>query len=175
MKPHEDGPKYFPVVATISLGSHAVFNYYRYKPNHLDSGDDGGRVIDKDPVLSVLLEPRSLIVSSGEMYTSYLHGSVSACQSPASPLSLLIHTIGNRIDPVEEDRILPPIPSTVLQPSESHEQMVHRTIIGNWNLLGDKTTNWIAANGGVLQRGTRYSLTCRDVGRISSARSFRLL
>ncbi|KAF8588035.1 hypothetical protein K439DRAFT_1336264, partial [Ramaria rubella] len=28
--PHEDGPSYHPVVATLSLGSHAVFNYHRY-------------------------------------------------------------------------------------------------------------------------------------------------
>ena len=31
VQPHEDGPSYHPVVATISLGSHTVFHYYRYK------------------------------------------------------------------------------------------------------------------------------------------------
>ncbi|KZV84603.1 hypothetical protein EXIGLDRAFT_842051 [Exidia glandulosa HHB12029] len=30
LMPHEDGPAYQPVVGTISLGSHAVFNYYKY-------------------------------------------------------------------------------------------------------------------------------------------------
>ena len=76
-KPHEDGPKYYPVVATISLGSHAVFHYYEYKAE-LETDDlaisHGGRIIDMSPVLSVLLEPRSLIISSGTMYTSHLHG-----------------------------------------------------------------------------------------------------
>ncbi|KAF9450522.1 hypothetical protein P691DRAFT_725890 [Macrolepiota fuliginosa MF-IS2] len=150
--PHEDGPKYFPAVATISLGSHAAFNYYRYKPNHLEPGDVQDKVIDQDPVLSVLLEPRSLIVSLGDMYTSYLHG----------------------IDPVKEDRILPFIPSTGLQPSESQELVTppFGVFIGNWDLLGDEDTKRITMSGGILQRGTRYSLTCRDVERVLPARSF---
>jgi len=75
--PHEDGPRYHPVVATISLGSHAIFHYYKYK-DELETNDSvishGGRIIDMSPALSVLLEPRSLIISSGTMYTSHLHG-----------------------------------------------------------------------------------------------------
>jgi alkylated DNA repair protein alkB homolog 6 len=77
LKPHEDGPRYHPVVATISLGSHTVFHYYKYKAE-LKTDDFAisheGKIIDMSPVLSVLLEPRSLIISSGTMYTSHLHG-----------------------------------------------------------------------------------------------------
>lgn len=74
--PHEDGPKYFPVVATLSLGSHTIFNYYQRKSADAEMGDTEGKAIDSEPIFSILLEPRSLVISSGNMYTSYLHGSV---------------------------------------------------------------------------------------------------
>ncbi|EKM75382.1 hypothetical protein AGABI1DRAFT_79964 [Agaricus bisporus var. burnettii JB137-S8] len=150
--PHEDGPKYFPVVATISLGSHTVFNYYRYKPNHPEPGDSEGKIVDKIPIMSLLLEPRSVVISSGEMYTCYLHG----------------------IDPVEEDRLLP---SNASQPSEDDpedsESTITWTTIDNWSLLGDEHTKHLVTSGSILKRGTRYSLTCRDVERVCSAKSFR--
>lgn len=81
-QPHEDGPAYHPVVATISLGSHTVFHYYAYEKEGeenpgLDPGNSNtptGRIVNQKPVLSVLLEPRSLVVSTGEMYVSHLHG-----------------------------------------------------------------------------------------------------
>lgn len=83
---------------------------------------------------------------------------------------------GGSIDPVEEDHLLPSIPLTVSQPSEDQDTVVDWTgrRIGNWHLLGDDDTKRTIADGGILKRGTRYSLTCRDVERVSSARSFRL-
>ncbi|KAF5329403.1 hypothetical protein D9619_008974 [Psilocybe cf. subviscida] len=72
--PHEDGPQYYPVVATISLGSHTSFQYYCYKSNDFSGESEHGKVINMDPVLSIILEPRSLVVTSGMMYTSHLHG-----------------------------------------------------------------------------------------------------
>jgi alkylated DNA repair protein alkB family protein 6 len=33
----------------------------------------GGRAIDPKPVLSLLLEPRSVIITSGRLYEEYLH------------------------------------------------------------------------------------------------------
>ncbi|TEB33852.1 hypothetical protein FA13DRAFT_1730122 [Coprinellus micaceus] len=75
--PHEDGPKYHPVVATLSLGSHSVFHYYRYNETESPEGQGAsgsGRSIDRNPVLSLLLERRSLVISFNDMYTSHLHG-----------------------------------------------------------------------------------------------------
>lgn len=64
-------------MATLSLGSHALFHYYQYRPDE-DVGSPGpigrGRAVDNDPVLSVLLEPRSLVITTGSLYTSHLHG-----------------------------------------------------------------------------------------------------
>ncbi|TFY56060.1 hypothetical protein EVJ58_g7863 [Rhodofomes roseus] len=73
--PHEDGPAYHPVVATLSLGSHALFHYYRYKPSTTaDSASNQGRAIDPDPVFSVFLEPRSLVITRASLYQTHLHG-----------------------------------------------------------------------------------------------------
>ncbi|KAJ7457043.1 hypothetical protein FB451DRAFT_1047520 [Mycena latifolia] len=73
--PHEDGPAYFPVVATISLGSHSVFHYYQYKRGDMDAQPERteGRSIDPAPVLSILLEPRSVVISERALYSAHLH------------------------------------------------------------------------------------------------------
>lgn len=64
--PHEDGPAYYPIVATVSMGSHTVLDIY-----------------DKDPRTGIkaskakwriLQERRSLLVSTGELYSGTLHG-----------------------------------------------------------------------------------------------------
>ncbi|KAG1894022.1 uncharacterized protein F5891DRAFT_1064074 [Suillus fuscotomentosus] len=77
--PHEDGPSYHPVVATISLGSHTIFHYYQYnKDKDSLSVDPGstrmGRSVNPAPSLSLFLEPRSVVVTTGELYTTHLHG-----------------------------------------------------------------------------------------------------
>ncbi|KAI0248947.1 hypothetical protein BJV78DRAFT_1329466 [Lactifluus subvellereus] len=58
--PHQDGPAYHPVVATLSLGSHTVMHYYD--------------VPACAPVLSLMLEPRSLVITAREQYTASAHG-----------------------------------------------------------------------------------------------------
>ncbi|KAF8900126.1 hypothetical protein CPB84DRAFT_1680744 [Gymnopilus junonius] len=132
--PHEDGPRYYPVVATLSLGSHAVFHYYRYQAeadgDAVSSGQ--GRSINMIPVSSVLLEPRSLIISSGSIYTSHLHG----------------------IDALEEDLI-------ALDASASGIK------VSNVAQLQDPAIKVSIHQGVPIKRGTRYSLTCRDVERVS--------
>ena len=144
VKPHEDGPSYHPVVATLSLGSHAVFHYYAYKAD--DGAQDGpettapmngqGRPIDPAPVASVLLEPRSLIITTGALYVNHLHG----------------------IDEVEEDAF--PAPGAAPGPSPA---------IANVGQLGSDATRRVVQDGGTLRREARYSLTCRDVARVMSA------
>jgi len=63
--PHKDGLAYYPVVCTVSLGASLCLNLYRSK-------DDGA--LDPNPVWRVLQEPRSLLITTGELYTDYLHG-----------------------------------------------------------------------------------------------------
>lgn len=105
--PHEDGPAYFPAVATISLGSHALLDIYRYVDEDLQkefeermqefdkhngekttpsNGADlsklvpkervqdnvkivrGARAREPNPLFSILQEPRSLLITTGQVY-----------------------------------------------------------------------------------------------------------
>ncbi|KAA1474120.1 hypothetical protein DENSPDRAFT_781161 [Dentipellis sp. KUC8613] len=140
--PHEDGPSYHPVVATLSLGSHAVFHYYQYKPDgptvdDTDAAEQSpiptakGRAIDPTPALSVLLEQRSLVITTSALYTGGLHG----------------------IDGVQADA-----------PESTGRAGVR---IANAHMLAGDHEREIVLRGGTLERGARYSLTCRDVGRVS--------
>ena len=65
---HEDGDAYHPVVATVSLGSHIVLDI---KPKKNDT--TGGKLGDMQR-WRVLQEPRSLLITTGELYTGCLHG-----------------------------------------------------------------------------------------------------
>eukprot|EP00051_Salpingoeca_urceolata_P008733 m.108414 g.108414 ORF g.108414 m.108414 type:complete len:290 (-) comp15913_c2_seq1:139-1008(-) len=58
--PHEDGPLFTPAIATVTLGSHCVLQFFRK-----DSREQ--------PFCSLLLEPRSLVVIQDDMY-GHLHG-----------------------------------------------------------------------------------------------------
>jgi alkylated DNA repair protein alkB family protein 6 len=114
--PHEDGAAYSPVVATVSLGASLVLEVWEKK-------GDGAK---EDPGMKsrrILQEPGSLLVTTGEAYTSLLHG----------------------ISEIEVD-----------------EDLTEETVV-NWNLLGDKTQ----FQDGVNKRGTRISLTYRDVLKVS--------
>jgi alkylated DNA repair protein alkB family protein 6 len=55
--PHRDGPIYEPMVASISLGSSVLIEFKK------DS-----------VVIPILLEPRSLIVFTDDIYQEYMHG-----------------------------------------------------------------------------------------------------
>jgi len=151
--PHEDGPSYHPVVGTISLGAHAVFHYYRYKQaGETESSESSeiqssthGRVIERKPVLTLLLEPRSLVITTASLYTEHLHG----------------------IDPVTSDTFLPDESTNNETGSLSSQQTA------NLALLKDTTMIDVVRKGGVLNRATRVSLTCRDVERVISNLSHR--
>lgn len=63
--PHKDGSAYHPVVCTVSLGASLCLNIYKSK-------DDGA--LDPEPAYRILQEPRSLLVSTDDIYTEFLHG-----------------------------------------------------------------------------------------------------
>lgn len=62
--PHEDGPAYYPLTATVSLGSHTVLEIYK-------KNQQGER--EPSPTWKILQEPRSLLVTSEDMYVNTLH------------------------------------------------------------------------------------------------------
>lgn len=138
-KPHEDGPSYHPVVATISLGSHTAFNYYRYKGNDSVNGDPEamGRGVEPAPLLTLILEPRSVVVTTGDLYKKHLHG----------------------IDEVIADTLVGD--GFLLLPDGS------RSLIVNRHMIQDKSIAGVVESGGTIKRTARYSLTCRDVEKVA--------
>jgi len=138
--PHEDGPAYASVVATVSLGGSIVLDLYekgegrsRQDPPSKDdvNGEDGKeerRAGDIEhggsvPTWRILQEPGSLLVTTGEAYEVLLHG----------------------ISPITRDTALGP------------------DTVANWELLGNKER----FADGVNERETRVSLTYRDVLKVS--------
>ncbi|KAI1176016.1 hypothetical protein F4777DRAFT_291451 [Nemania sp. FL0916] len=63
--PHKDGAAYHPVVCTVSLGANICLNIYETKA-------DG--TLNKAPIWRILQEPRSLLITTADLYTDYLHG-----------------------------------------------------------------------------------------------------
>ncbi|TFK48225.1 hypothetical protein OE88DRAFT_1684881, partial [Heliocybe sulcata] len=147
--PHQDGPAYHAVVGTISLGSHAVFHYYEYADDdqQRDFGQSmrhedvltGGRRINPVPVLSLLLEPRSLIITTSKLYSCHLHG----------------------IEPLETDSF-----SASSTGHAVHQSSTTPYKIANADLIQGSQEQDLVREGGSLKRGTRYSLTCRDVEKV---------
>eukprot|EP00050_Salpingoeca_kvevrii_P006058 m.287181 g.287181 ORF g.287181 m.287181 type:complete len:240 (-) comp11726_c0_seq1:1236-1955(-) len=66
--PHEDGPIYTPMIANITVGSHTVLDFYRKA-----EPDSKTSAAEPAPFASILLEPNSLVLISGDMYR-VLHG-----------------------------------------------------------------------------------------------------
>ncbi|KAH0580022.1 hypothetical protein H2248_002837 [Termitomyces sp. 'cryptogamus'] len=152
--PHQDGPSYYPVVATISIGSHSVFHYYKfntqddqtsYETGPLWPEDrDDGRIINRTPVLTVFLEPRSLVISRELMYISHLHG----------------------IEGTFQDRIFRKDKNKAPTVTDLNVD------IANWEMLSGQEIKKVIEEGGILPRNVRYSLTCRDVERVLNAHQF---
>lgn len=63
--PHKDGAAYHPIVCTVSLGASLCLDIYGTK-------EDG--TVEKGPRWKILQEPRSLLITTAEIYTDYLHG-----------------------------------------------------------------------------------------------------
>ncbi|XP_012706509.2 alpha-ketoglutarate-dependent dioxygenase alkB homolog 6 [Fundulus heteroclitus] len=69
--PHQDGPLYHPTVTTVSLGSHALLDFYRPV-----GGPDGeaAQSVESRYQFSLLVRPRSLLVLQDDAYRRLLHG-----------------------------------------------------------------------------------------------------
>ncbi|KAL6064731.1 hypothetical protein STEG23_024813, partial [Scotinomys teguina] len=70
---HEDGPLYYPTISTIILGSHTVLDFYEPLQPENDIPIDQPRP-SPQRTISLLVEPRSLLMLRGTAYTHLLHG-----------------------------------------------------------------------------------------------------
>lgn len=65
--PHKDGSAYHPVVCTVSLGASLCLDIYGDK-------EDGTGQREEQPRWRIFQEPRSLLITTDELYTDYYHG-----------------------------------------------------------------------------------------------------
>jgi alkylated DNA repair protein alkB family protein 6 len=63
--PHKDGSTYHPVVCTISLGGSLCLDIYGSKEDGTIQGSARWRILQ---------EPRSLLITTDDLYKEYLHG-----------------------------------------------------------------------------------------------------
>jgi hypothetical protein len=72
--PHTDGPAYYPLTATLSLESCAILHFSPRLLNDEKEEKEETTTIKKiRKNVSVLLEPRSLVIFHDEAYSDYLH------------------------------------------------------------------------------------------------------
>ncbi len=80
--PHKDGSAYHPVVCTISLGAPICLDIY---------ATNGDSTRECDPRWRILQEPRSLLITTGELYTDFLHGIADVTED----INLAASTVAN--------------------------------------------------------------------------------
>lgn len=84
-----------------------------------------------------------------------------------SKQTLMFHGVWIRIEDITQDIILPP--EAVQEEGASAKGFQ----VANWDLLQDERLKADSVRGLPLQRATRWSLTCRDIPRVSA--KFKLL
>ncbi|KAL5640352.1 hypothetical protein ACGC1H_007575 [Rhizoctonia solani] len=148
-------------------------DYYRYHESSQGGSDDpnrgdAGKTIDPTPNLRLLLEPRSLVITHGALYTQHLHGISGVYYDVFAPHHEDWHALKVRY-----------------AGEKSGAQVVFARDIANREILGsqdlrDRFAQLASPTGSVdqggeqneliyLERQTRVSLTCRVVEKTSKA------
>ncbi|KAM5450947.1 hypothetical protein MaudCBS49596_004057 [Microsporum audouinii] len=72
--PHEDGAAYYPIVATVSLAAPIILDIYDKRQSDLSVEMEEAVSGQRLPRYRILQERRSLLVTTGSLYSDYLHG-----------------------------------------------------------------------------------------------------
>jgi alkylated DNA repair protein alkB family protein 6 len=152
--PHEDGSAYAHVVATVSLGAPTCLEIIAKKP--ATGSDDVQPPNNDDHIVQEVDSAGCQIENEKDIFkqTTDSNYKISA-RILQEPRSLLITTGSAYTD------LLHGIAAV-----EVDEDLNEETV-ANWNLLADVPA--IEQNGGRNERGTRVSLTYRDVLKVSKA------
>ena len=123
-----------------------------------------GRVIDTSkPVLSLLLEPRSLVITTGQLYSEHLHGIDETEEDmfvphPIFERELKEKTGGGEEEDDDDDDVKAGCACTCEEAG-----LWAGVYVANWRMVKDEGMVKVLRDGGTLRRETRVSLTCRDV------------
>lgn len=74
ISPHLDGDLFYPTIATISLGSHTVLNFYEPLTEDEKTGQESCSSLEDRLKFKVYIPQRSLILIQEKMFHYYLHG-----------------------------------------------------------------------------------------------------
>lgn len=146
--PHEDGSAYAPVVATVSLGGSLCLEITRKPSESEDKGEEEGEKGEDVPMQQEQREDIQKKPSTQyQIPTRIFQETRSLLITTGDAYKDLLHGIA----PVDVDEDL------------------NAQTVANWSLLADRRV--VEDAGGRNVRGTRVSLTYRDVLKVSSAAS----
>ncbi|EIE18199.1 hypothetical protein COCSUDRAFT_54973 [Coccomyxa subellipsoidea C-169] len=120
--PHQDGPLYHPGVCILSLAAPAVMRFSRKRSSDDDTRAQGDF---NSLVVSVALQPRSLLVFRGDAYTHCLHG-IDEVEEEA-----LDETVANR-------EALPDPEARVMKRGNERLSLTVRRVLRVKNILGPR-------------------------------------
>lgn len=123
--PHKDGSAYYPVVCTVSLGASLCLDIY-------DTKEDG--TIGDEPRWKILQEPRSLLITTDDLYTHYLHG----IQDVTEDQNLSSETVANwsllrSVENVVEGRL-----ARELRTSLTYRDVLKVSSLGKFGIFGKR-------------------------------------
>ena len=148
--PHEDGGAYAEVVATVSLGAGLCLDVLP-KPGPTDQEDRKGKKDGQDEE-----HPQPLNADEAESEEKMLTLPTRIFQEPRS----LLITTGQAYRELMHG----------IASIEVDENLNEETV-ANWGLLSEEGRKGVEGEGGRNVRGTRVSLTYRDVIKVSKAAS----
>lgn len=182
LQPHQDGPAFRPLVATLSLGAPTILDLYHYvspsepSPPMIASPDaESGRSIAAVPLGHVLLMPRSLFIFSGSLYSSHLHGiEARERDSFIAPARGGPEVAGEQGSEAADGAA--PAPSkeastdATLPPSTAKAK-AEASVVANASLLG---LDALPRDAFTYERGTRVSLTFRHANKVLKGGAFAM-
>ncbi|GFO41767.1 alpha-ketoglutarate-dependent dioxygenase alkb homolog 6 [Plakobranchus ocellatus] len=161
--PHEDGPLFFPVVSTISLGSHTLLDFYHHREDlKLYEGEETSipdkeqhQLAVKEKTVNQVFQERT--IEDGKS----ANPRAEAKHSSAAPDSFMSVLLERR--------------SLVLVCDDMYTKHLHGIAERTQDIVGDKIVNLKELSqpvslGHVLPRETRVSLTIRHVPRTVKAK-----
>lgn len=171
---HTDGPAYAPIVATLSLGSHAILHLVPRTLSDASTGTTPTVGSDQATKVSVFLPARSLIVLSETMYSDWMH-SIEAIK--VDSIESLMSTVNWDVywqsgGDLQSSAMLESQPGSAdrAEGSVMSDGIQKTSKLDKDKLIAEVVTRRrFTELGKGWERSTRLSLTCRRVEKVRKA------